>query len=137
MRFSFKVFCALLLTVMAVLFAFNGGWRGLLICIALLCVACAFFIENRLWESVVHLVGGLSLGAICFHSGLDYFFGNAHYVPDKCSGHRPGLCQFINMVLQAGGPYFVGLLWVCVAAGLFLFSLKAFSYMWKRRQISR
>jgi hypothetical protein len=137
MRFSFKVLCALLLAVLAVLFALNGGWKGVLICIVLLCVVCALFIDNRLWESVVHLVGGLSLGAVCFHSGLDYFFGNVHYIPDKCSGRRSGLCQFTNEVLQAGGPYFVGLLWVCVAAGLFGFSLKAFSYMWKRRQVFR
>lgn len=136
MRFSFKVFCALLLGLMAVLFAMNG-WKGVLVAIVLLCVACALFIDNRFWESVVHLVGGLSLGAICFHSGLDYFLGNAHYVPDKCSGRRLGLCEFINVVLQAGGPNFVGLLWVCVAAGLFLFSLKTFSYVWKRRQIFR
>lgn len=137
MRFSFKVFCALILGLMAVLFALNGGWKGVLICIVLLCAACALFIENRFWESVVHLVGGLSLAAMCFHSGLDYFLGNTDYIPDKCSGRRPGLCQLINEVLQTGGPYFVGLLWVCVAVGLFFFSSKAFSYVWKQRRIFR
>ena len=137
MRFSFKVFCALILGLMAVLFALNGGWKGVLICIVLLCAACALFIENRFWESVIHLVGGLSLVAMCFHSGLDYFFGNTHYVPDKCSGRRQWLCQLINEVLQAGGPYFVGLLWVCAAGCLFFFSLRAFRYVWKRRQIFR
>lgn len=136
MRFSFKVFCALLLGLMAFLFALNG-WKGVLLCIVLLCIACALFIDNRVWESVVRLIGGVSLGVFCFNSGLDYFLGNAHYIPDKCSGRRPWLCQFIDTALQTGGPYFVGILWVCAAGCLFLFSLKAFSYVWKRRQISK
>ncbi len=82
-------------------------------------------------------MGGLSLGAFCFNSGLDYFLGNIHYIPDNCSGRRRWLCQSIDATLQAGGPNFIGILWMFAAGVLFLFSLKAFSYVWKRRQIFR
>jgi len=136
MRFGFKVLCALVLGLMAFLFALNG-WKGMLVSIALLCVASALFIGSTLWESIVGLVGGLSLGAFCFSAGLDYFMDNARYVPDACNGRRRWLCQAVEEVLQSGGPRFVGLLWFGVAAGLFLFSLKAFSYVWKRRQIMK
>ena len=43
MRFSFKVLCAFILVVLALLFALNG-WRGVLASIALLCMASAFLV---------------------------------------------------------------------------------------------
>jgi hypothetical protein len=134
MRFSFKLLCAFLLGLMAFLFALNG-WRGMLASIALLCMASALFIYNAIWESIVRIIGGLSLGAFFCGVGLDYFRDNARYVPAACNGHRRVLCQTMEDVLQSGGPKFVGLLWFGVAACLFLFSLKAFSYVWKRRRI--
>lgn len=134
MRFSFKVLCALILVVMAFFFALNG-WRGVLVSVALLCMASAFFISDNKRLYIAGLIGGLSLGTFCFGVGLDYFLGNARHVPDACSGRRRWLCQAIEEVLQSGGPNFVGLLWFCAATCLFLFSLKAFSYVWKRRSV--
>lgn len=134
MRFSFKLLCAFILGLAAFLFALNG-WTGMLVSIALLCAASALFIDNTVWQSIVRLVGGLSLGAFCFSAGLDYFMGNARYVPAACNGRRRWLCQAVEEVLQSGGPKFVGLLWFGVAVFLFLFSLRAFSYVWKRRQV--
>jgi uncharacterized membrane protein (UPF0136 family) len=134
MRFSFKLLCAFVLSLMAFLFALNG-WPGMLVSVALLCVASALFIDSTVKQSIVSLVGGLSLGAFCFSAGLAYLMDNAPYVPAACNGRRRWLCQAVEDVLQSGGPRFVGLLWFGVAAGLFLFSLKAFSYVWKRRQI--
>ncbi len=134
MRFGFKLLCAFVLGLMAFLFALNG-WTGMLVGIALLCVASALFIDNTLWQSMLRLIGGLALGAFCFSAGLHYFMDNARYVPDACNGRRRWLCQAVEDVLQSGGPKFVGVLWFGLAAGLFLFSLKAFSYVWKRRQM--
>lgn len=136
MRFGFKLLCAFLLGLMALLFAVNG-WTGMFVSIALLCIASALFIDNPLWESMVRLIGGISLGVFCFSAGLDYFMDNARYVPDACNGRRRWLCQAVEEVLQSGGPKFVGLLWLGAAACLFLFSLQAFSYVWKRRQMPR
>jgi len=119
---------------MALLFALNG-WTGMLVGIALLCVASALFIDNAIWQSIVRLIGGLSLGAFCFNAGLAYFMDNARYVPAACNGRRRWFCQAVEDVLQRGGPRFVGLLWFAAAVCLFVFSLKAFSYIWKRRQI--
>lgn len=134
MRFSFKVLCAFILMVMALLFTLNG-WKGILLSITLLCIASAFFINDNKRQYVVWLIGGLSIGTFCFSAGLDYFLGNAHYVPNACNGRRRWLCQTLEEVLQRGGPNFVGLLWFCAAACLFLFSLRAFSYVWKRRSV--
>lgn len=133
MGFSFKVLCACILALMAFFFALNG-WKGVLVSIALVCIASLFFIDNTVKESTVCLIGGLSLGTYCFTVGLDYFLGNARHVPDACSGRRRRwLCQAIEEVLQFGGPNFVGLLWFCAATCLFLFSLKSFSYVRKKR----
>ena len=134
MRFSFKLLCAFVLGLMALLFALNG-WTGMLVSIALLCAASALFIDNTFRQSIVGLIAGLSLGAFCFSAGLHYFMDNARYVPAACNGRRQWLCQAVEDVLQSGGPRFVGLLCFGVAACLFLFSLKAFSYVWKRRQM--
>jgi hypothetical protein len=134
MRFSFKLLCAFILGLAAFLFGLNG-WKGMLVSIALLCMASALFIDNTIWQSIVRLIGGLALGAFCFSAGLDYFMDNTRYVPAACNGRRRWLCQTMEDVLQSGGPKFVGLLWFGVAAFLFLFSLKAFSYVWKRRRI--
>ena len=128
------MFCALILVVMALLFALNG-WKGVLVSIALMCIASAFFIDNTVKESIVCLIGGLSLGTYCFTVGFDYFLGSAQHVPNACSGQRRWLCQAIEEVLQFGGPNFVGLLWFCAATCLFLFSLRAFSHVWKRRSV--